>query len=74
MKPLYDAQAYFNALHLCLFLGLVFGVLYFLGFTGSRVYHEFDYIPSLCFDLLTYLLGSPTRVLLGRVVRQFYFF
>lgn len=74
MKPLYDvavrAQAYFNTLHLCLFFVFIFGVLYFLGFIGIRVYHEFDYIPSLCFDLLTYLFGSPTQVLLGRVVRQ----
>ncbi len=75
MKPLYDvavrAQAYFNTLHLCLFFVLIFGVLYFLGFIGIiRVYHEFHYIPSLCFDLLTYLFGSPTQVLLGREVRQ----
>jgi len=79
MKPLYDvavrAQAYFNTLHLCLFFVLIFGVLYFLGFIGIiRVYHEFDYIPSLCFDLLTYLFGSPTQVLLGRVVRPNFFF
>jgi hypothetical protein len=53
MKPLYDvaviAQAYFNALHLCLFFVFCFGVLYFLGFIDSRVYHEFDYIPSPLF-------------------------
>jgi hypothetical protein len=69
MKPLYDvaviAQAYFNALHLCLFFVFCFGVLYFLGFIMNLIT-----FLALCFDLLTYLLGSPTQVLLGRVVRQ----